>query len=52
MRKLLRKIIVWALDAEQPRPETEQEFRARVVRALAGIEYDHDPRDLDKAARN
>jgi hypothetical protein len=51
MRKLLRKLIVWALDEAPPRQETEQEFRARVVRALAAGEYKHDPAPLDDEAR-
>jgi hypothetical protein len=48
MRNLLRKIILWAIADDLPRPETEQEFKARVVRALASIEYKHDPAPLDR----
>lgn len=51
MRGILRKIILWALDGQSPRQETEQEFRARVVRALAAGEYKHDPAPLDDEAR-
>jgi hypothetical protein len=48
MRNLLRKIILWAIAGDLPRTETEQEFKARVVRALASIEYKHDPAPLDR----
>jgi hypothetical protein len=61
MRGLLRKIILWALDDSKelraiiagtitPAP-TDEEFRAKVIRALNAQQYQHDPAPLDDAAR-
>jgi hypothetical protein len=44
MRKLLRKIILWALGAEK----NDKELRALIVRALASEQYKHDPAPLDR----
>jgi hypothetical protein len=61
MRAFLKALILWALDDSKelraiiagaiPPAPTDEEFRAKVIRALNAQQYKHDPAPLDDAAR-